>query len=224
MDWVRRKYVFDYYTSTTTTKRQIPMWLRWVGIGVLVLLVLLFAIRWYFASTIAEYEKPATTADVILKGGAPVSATSAAGAGAMVNQETPTDYAKAHLPRFPTMPWKAPVFDQRATTADPQLYCMSSQAGSDGQGQHTEGSCTCVTEQGTSYDISQPECRTTARYGGVYNPYKVEREFQHDSSAAPVYAPVVQTPASSSSGAVIQNSKRPMATFPESLQNRFGGS
>ncbi|MGH8345961.1 MAG: hypothetical protein ACRES5_05255, partial [Pseudomonas sp.] len=227
VDWVRPKYVFDYYTSTTlvTTKRQIPMWLRWVGIGVLVLLVLLFAIRWYFASKIAEYEKPATTADAILKGGAPASATSAAGAGAgaAVTYETPTDYAKAHLPRFPTMPWTAPVFDQRATTADPQLYCMSSQAGRDGQGQHTEGSCTCMTEQGTSYDISQPECRTIARYGGVYNPYRVQREFQHAPSAAPTSAPVVQTPASTSSGAVIEVGNRPMATFPESAQNRFSG-
>lgn len=200
VDWFRPKYVFGYYTSTTlvTTKRQIPMRLPRVGIGVLVLLLL-------------------------LKGGAAASATSVAGAGAAVTYETPTDYAKAHLPRFATMPWAAPVFDQRATTADPQLYCMSSQAGRDGEGRHTDGSCTCMTEQGTAYDISQPECRTIARYGGVYNPYKVQRDFQPSMSGSPVAPPVVQAPSSASGGALIEVGERPMSTFPESAQNRYSG-
>ncbi len=228
VDWVRPKYVFDYYTSTTlvTTKRQIPMWLRWVGIGVLVLLLLLFAIRWYFASKIAEYEKPAATANAALRGGAPASATSVAGAGAgaAVTYETPTDYAKAHLPRFATMPWTAPVFDQRATTADPQLYCMSSQSGRDGQGRQTEGGCTCMTEQGTAYDISQPECRTIARYGGVYNPYKQQQEMQQGPPPPAPSTAGAPVQASSSESALITVGERPLGTFPESVQNRYGGT
>ncbi len=58
VDWVRPKYVFDYYTSTTlvTTKRTVPMWIRYVVGGLVVLAVILFGIRWYFASKIAGYQ------------------------------------------------------------------------------------------------------------------------------------------------------------------------
>lgn len=231
VDWVRPRYVFDYYTSTTmvTTKRQIPMWIRWVLIGVVALGVILFGIYWYYSKKIAGFE-----AENLQHAGQPATrAAATAGSGATVGADaprvydTPTDYAKAHLPRFGTMPWTAPVFDQRATTADPQVYCMSSQAGRDGSGQHTEGSCTCMTEQGTAYDLSQPECRTIARYGGVYNPYKQQREMQ-PGTAPPVAVGVggIATPADAAStgSALIGDVERPVGTFPESKQNRYSGS
>lgn len=83
-----------------------------------------------------------------------------------------TDYATAHLPRFASMPWTMPIYDERSAVADPQLYCMSSRGGIDADGRHKEPSCTCLTEQGTRYQLSQPECRTIARYGMPYNPYR----------------------------------------------------
>ncbi len=49
------------------------------------------------------------------------------------------------------MPWTAPIYDQRAITSDPQLICMSSMEGLDGNGKRSEASCTCMTEQGTRY-------------------------------------------------------------------------
>lgn len=106
---------------------------------------------------------------------------------------TLTDYAKAHLPRFATMPWTAPLFDDREPTADPLLYCLSSLAGQDAQGEHAEPTCTCVTEQGTLYRISQPECRTVARRGPVYNPYRErgDRETRDEPSSA---LPTAATP------------------------------
>lgn len=82
------------------------------------------------------------------------------------------DYAVAHLPRFPTMPWTAPVFDHRQITADPELLCMSVGAGLDADGNLQEESCRCVTEQNTAYSISQGECMRIARDGPIYNPYK----------------------------------------------------
>lgn len=71
------------------------------------------------------------------------------------------------------MPWSALAFDDRRVTADPQHF-----------------TCTCLTEQGTAYEITQAECRTLARRGPVYNPYKQQRREDagrpSDSPSAPV--------------------------------------
>ena len=56
-------------------------------------------------------------------------------------------YAKDHLPRIGTMPWTAPVFDDRQARSDPQLVCMSSMEGLDAQGVRQRASCRCLTEQ-----------------------------------------------------------------------------
>ena len=97
-----------------------------------------------------------------------------------------TDYSLDHLPRFGTMPWTAPAYDKREVTADPQLYCLSSMQGDDANGKWQDFSCTCLTEQGTAYEIPQGECRALARRGPVYNPYKQQqRESQAQRSTAP---------------------------------------
>lgn len=96
----------------------------------------------------------------------------------------PHAYAQDHLPRFGTMPWTAPVFDGRAAVSDPLLICMSSPGGVDAQGDYSGPSCSCMTEQGTRYEISQPECRRVARHGMPYNPYR-ERTQQQLAYQAP---------------------------------------
>lgn len=50
-------------------------------------------------------------------------------------------------------------------------------------GDDREASCTCLTEQGTKYDISQPECRTLARFVPVYNPYKAPKVEQYQQAS-----------------------------------------
>lgn len=130
--------------------------------------------------------------------------------------ESATEYAKDHLPRIATMPWTAPIFDERSAVADPALVCMSTAAGLDGAGQYGEGGCTCLTEQGTAYDITEPECRTIARRGPVYNPYRERtdnrREFQQQQ---PVQAPA-QAGTFAGGGSVVEKRVRPLGTFPES--------
>lgn len=129
---------------------------------------------------------------------------------------TAAEYAKDHLPRIATMPWTAPVFDDRSVTADPLLVCMSSMAGNDGNGNYREASCTCVTEQGTAYDITQPECRTLARYGPVYNPY---RERHEDRQQQPQQQFAGQQPgqgATGLNGSIATKQTRALGTFPES--------
>jgi zona occludens toxin len=90
--------------------------------------------------------------------------------------------AKDHLPRFGPMPWSAPAYDKREVTADPQLYCLSPMAREDATGKWQDFRCTCLTEQGTAYEITQGECRTLARQGPVYNPY---RQQQRENAGRP---------------------------------------
>lgn len=124
-------------------------------------------------------------------------------------------YAKDHLPRISTMPWTAPVFDDRQARSDPQLVCMSSMEGLDAQGVRQEASCRCLTEQGTAYELSQPECRTLARNGPVYNPYRERSEDRRDQRFDAASPP---RPAESAAvtGSVVQHVERTMGSFPES--------
>lgn len=191
IDWVRPKYVFDFYTSTTmvTTRRQLPRWLMWLAAGLAFLLILMFAIKYHYQAKIAEAEVAFGPKTAIAGGPtAAVASAAAGGSPAPRTYDTPTEYARAHLPRFGTMPWTAPVFDQRAVVSDPQLYCMSTSGGLDALGDYKEPSCSCITEQGTTYDLGPAECRTVARSGMPYNPYR--QTAQISSQAAPAPQPV----------------------------------
>ena len=127
-------------------------------------------------------------------------------------------YSKDHLPRFGMMPWTAPIYDQRAAVAEPQLYCMSSPGGEDAQGEYRGPSCTCQTEQNTTYEISEPQCRTIARAGPIYNPYKQGQQ--------PVAQQAEQGVASASGDApatVIQSGPATADIFPRSQSYKPGG-
>lgn len=95
------------------------------------------------------------------------------------------EYAQAHLPRIGMMPWTAPVYDDRGITADPQLFCMSSREGQGDDGEWKGNTCTCLTEQGTAYELSPGECRNLARFGPPHNPYK-ERHQDAPAQQQPV--------------------------------------
>jgi zona occludens toxin (predicted ATPase) len=173
IDWVRPSYVFDYYTSTTlvTTKRSMPMWLRWIIVGVIVLAILLLALKWHFDSKVAQFESEFS---LVSAGATPASgvAVSVGAAPALRAYADVGEYVVAHLPRIATMPWSAPAYDARSLTADPQVYCMSSPGGFDAAGEYMGPSCTCITEQGTWYKLGAVECRYLARHGSPYNPYR----------------------------------------------------
>jgi len=107
-----------------------------------------------------------------------VSAASDAPAGASTRSTPAPDapasafeYAQKHIPRFPTMPETAPVYDHREVVSAPEVYCMASEAGEAADGWR-EASVTCLTEQGTVYELPSHEARRLARYGRPYNAYK----------------------------------------------------
>jgi len=171
--------VFGAYKSAEvhTIKARLPLKV----LAVPVLLVAAVVLGWWavsvlrpdaFAETITGKETANAAQAASPSAPVPVAQGSVAGP----KWESRTAYALDHLPRFGTMPWTAPVFDQRGITADPQLYCMSSLEGEVADGARREPSCTCLTEQGTRYELSQPECRTVARHGMPYNPYRQARQ------------------------------------------------
>lgn len=189
-NWVRPDYVFTYYTSTVadTSKNRIPTWLRWT----LALIALVVGITWYLKAQADARIEAGTVARTA--SGMPASdAPSVAGARptqadpTAPKYETPGDYAEAHLARFATMPWTAPVYDQRPLTADPLIVCASAAPGQLANGEHHDGGCSCLTEQGTAYEISEPECRRVARFGPPYNPYRSANNAA--AAAPPAYAP-----------------------------------
>lgn len=200
VDWIRPKYVFDYYTSTTlvTTKRVLPTWARNIGIALVIMALVFLYLRHSYASKIDEFSPAATGTAQNAGSPAALGGTPGGGGDSALKWASPYEYAQAHLPRIGAMPWTAPVYDQRAVTVDPQLICMSSPGGLDAQGEYQGPSCTCMTEQGTAYDLSQPECRTIARRGPAYNPYKttqpvVAAALPAAPRAAPAGAPSTST-------------------------------
>ncbi|ALN85977.1 zonular occludens toxin family protein [Lysobacter capsici] len=189
---------FSYYTSANsdhTIKYRMPSVLKKAiligGTGGLVFLGVWF---FMFRSVYDDVDKAKGKA-VAAGSGSPTATAnggSASASGGSVRSLTPLEYATAHLPRFPTMPWTAKVYDDRKPTADPQVACMSSEPGEGATG-FMEESVTCLTEQGTRYDLSPGEARRLARNGPVYNPYKTTSE----THAAPPQAAPEPWPARS---------------------------
>jgi len=213
--------IFGQYKSAEvhTIKARIP-W-KVLALPALVIAVAVLAYIAYqllkpsaMAATAASKGTQSASADA-----APMSPGESSGKSHEIRWKTATEYAKDHLPRIASMPWTAPVFDDRNATADPLLICMSSMEGLDGNGERQPASCTCITEQGTAYDISQPECRTIARRGPVYNPYRErtrEREQVQPQTQPQMPQMAGQAGVPGLTGGVIEKATRALGSFPES--------
>lgn len=197
--------VFDQYKSAEvhTIKRRIP--LKVLALPVIAVVAVVLA---YLAVNSLRPEnmtkslgvKSESANDVASKGGSGGERVAREGEAKPPRYKDAFDYAKAHLPRLGVMPWSASIYDERGITGDPQLYCMSSSEGQADDGEWKDYTCTCLTEQGTAYTLTQAECRNIARYGPAYNPYKERRDEVKDYAA-----PVVASPGlvASSPGSVI---------------------
>lgn len=160
--WKYPKECFDLYKSASlhTVKRKIPFRVMMIP----VLLLVAGFLGWFGMRRGALEDATGRTA------GAVNTVQSADGmAGGRRGGRgwaTPEDYVKAHIPRVANQPWSAPVYDDQAVQAHPDLLCIEYELPSE------PGTmlCTCYTEQVTPYRIgSLAECRTYARHG-VYNP------------------------------------------------------
>lgn len=147
--------------------------------------------------------------------GAPAQSNSSS----RVAMRTGADYIAAITPLVQDVPWSAPAYMERAVVSDPHLYCMS-----------TDNTCRCVTEQATRVVVRDDVCRDIARWGEPYNPFKPPADTgrtnaaPRDSTGPQVASSEPRTDvADSVPGALIGVANRPMATFPESVQNRYSG-
>ena len=87
---------------------------------------------------------------------------------------TPDEYLARFSPTIVGIPWSAPAWAGRQVQSDPHVYCMSS--GNDG-----DQACSCMTEQGTRYELEYATCRRVARWGEAYNPFKSPQSRQERS-------------------------------------------
>ncbi|MBH1568683.1 hypothetical protein I5U58_15065 [Stenotrophomonas maltophilia] len=88
------------------------------------------------------------------------------------------EYVEAHTPRISQMPWSMPAMDGREVKSEPRLYCMSS-------GGDSDRTCTCLTEQGTKWQMRIDQCVQMARWGPAYNPYKEAAQVASESPQEP---------------------------------------
>lgn len=196
-----------------TIKPRIP----WKLVLIPVCIVLAVALGWYAYDRL----RPESVADEFVgkhkSEGMARSARSSGLPGADVEKKklpryaNAGEYAQAHLPRIGMMPWTAPIYDDRGITADPQLFCMSSREGQGDDGEWKGNTCTCLTEQGTAYQLSAGECRNMARFGPAHNPYKQQRDEQVQHPANGVMGPMA--PSETTPGSVI--ARKPAAVNQE---------
>lgn len=162
-------------TELDTTERKVPWYYYAAGV---VIVGIIGGVVWVYVGINRQFDGDRVASAATAPGNGASATVPGAGGAAVARKSlgTPSEYARAHLPRFGPMPWTAPVYDDRSVTADPELFCMSSLPGRDGQGEELGITCTCLTEQGTLYALTMPECLVIARRGPVYNPYKKHRE------------------------------------------------
>lgn len=170
--FVYPKHVFGMYTSTEqdTHKPGIPRkWKFVIGGGLVLLLLVMFG---------PGYMKRRTLASADLGTGDASSAEQPGQAGTKGKALTVDQYVAQMTPRMEAGLHTAPVFDGRKALSEPAVYCISSKAGLDAQGKHKAASVTCLTEQGTKYNMAVGMALRIARDGPMYNPFKAPPQQQ----------------------------------------------
>lgn len=170
---------FNFYDSTEqdTHKPKLPRKVWFIG-GALVLVVAMFTLGPSVLKRVTIGKSTAETGGPPPQGSGLLAAVASRGRAS--SPASVEEYISRQKPRVVGAPWSAPIFDERAVAADPQLFCMLAQPGHDADGTYRENSsCTCITEQGTRYRMELQACAQHARLGGVYNPYRMpSQQFQ----------------------------------------------
>ncbi|MBU6249150.1 MAG: hypothetical protein KGN77_15485 [Xanthomonadaceae bacterium] len=101
----------------------------------------------------------------------------------------PDDLVAYFKPRIEVQPWTAPAYDSRPVAADPEVYCIAVD----------DGRWSCMTDQGTRYEMDKKICRSIAA-NGVYNPYRRPAGSGQQGQASQANQPQ-QVPQENASGA-----------------------
>lgn len=205
-------------TELDTTERRIPWYFIALPIVAVVGAVLMYTTfgrmdKRFGGDDAAQLPTPSKSAAAPRDG---ASAT-AGGGGVAPQAMTVEQYASQFLPRIPSQPWTAPAYDSALTlpSRPPRLFCMASRGGQNAQGDIDDPSCTCVTEQGTQYDLEDATCRYVARHG-QYEPYLDQREDRHVDGPTQIDRALGDIRQREQGGAVVGKETRALGTFPES--------
>ncbi|WP_313242389.1 zonular occludens toxin domain-containing protein [Stenotrophomonas sp.] len=187
------KHVFKLYTSTKydTSQKRVP-WFYWAAIGLVIAFLCAAPFTWSRVKARLSGETPAAQEPERLRAdGAAATAAKPSAQATSRDRGSPSDYVASLMPRVPGQPWSAPIYDGLSVPAEPpRLFCMSTGAGADGAGVIREPSCSCLTEQGTRYEMGFAECTHIAR-SGQYEPFlkrQVRSPDARPSAAAPAPA------------------------------------
>ncbi|WP_313443523.1 zonular occludens toxin domain-containing protein [Stenotrophomonas sp.] len=203
-------------TELDTTERRIP----WYVIALPVMLVVAVVLMYYVFGGMADRlgGSPVDPVPGVSSAAAPRDgALATAGGAAAQPQRLPLkEYVDQYLPRIPSQPWTAPVYENSLSLPNepPRLFCMSSLGGENGMGKIDDPSCSCVTEQGTVYDLEESTCRYIARRG-QYEPYLPRRENRFVDASTQTDRLIGELN-ERRRGASISRESRAMGTFPES--------
>lgn len=161
-------------TELDTTERKIP----WYYIALPIAAALALFLMYYTFGSMGERLGGGSDAAKVAasRSGAADGASATAAASRPSKVTTPAKYASQFIPRVPSQPWSAPAYDEamQVPTDPPRLFCMSALSGADVHGVNLPPSCTCLTEQGTAYEVDVGTCFFIARRG-QYEPFRDER-------------------------------------------------
>lgn len=177
--WAYPKHVYDLYKSAEvhTVKRTIPNRHK----RAIVLFVVAAALFGFTAWRIKSGMTPAEKEQAGREAARPTAPTGPPGEKPAITSAGA--YAQAVQPMIEDAPFTAPGFVNRPFVSDPVAYCMSSG--------HMKGkiwvvdSCTCLTEQGTRYQVEMTLCGERSKNGPRYNPYKAPTMIAQDANRTP---------------------------------------
>ncbi|WP_052107761.1 zonular occludens toxin domain-containing protein [Aerolutibacter daejeonensis] len=180
--WVYPKEVFDLYKSAEvhTVERKVKSQFK-RAVAMLGVAALLFGfVGWRIYDRLGTAQAGEAQASATARA---VEAPSAASAQADNKGDAPVittaeGYIARYTPLIDGAPWTMPALVNREPLAEPMVACMSSAAGLDANGEFRDASCRCLTEQGTLNITSEQNCRSMARNGPVYNPFKSPTQHQ----------------------------------------------
>ncbi|HEY1070075.1 MAG TPA: zonular occludens toxin domain-containing protein [Thermomonas sp.] len=167
--FVYPKHVFGLYQSTEqdTHKPGIPRRWKFVAIAA-VMMLLLFT----FGPDYLKKKTLQNSGAGSAVGSSPQAPSQGATKPELNASLTQEQYLAQALPRHQALAWSAPIFDGRKAVSQPEMWCMSSEEGTDANGNHSPASARCITEQGTRVAIDPAMARRIAISGGAYNPYR----------------------------------------------------
>lgn len=219
--WAYPTDCYDLYQSAEvhTVKRTIPYKYKRAAVLALCAALLVAGVVWKIKSNLTP-EQEATPA-AMAASQPPSSPASRKHQQPVI--ENADDYATAFHPMIPEAPFTAPAYVNREIAAQPEVYCMSS--GYMERDNWIATSCTCLTEQGTRYELEIERCAKLTKRGPLYNPYRaptrdtdrMSTEREQDAQEMPrvsASAPVaIGAPGQHPAYGSMRNTDHPVYTF-----------